>query len=132
MAGLSDFAEVKLLNCLFNQTNWTAPSAIFLSLHTADPGDTGASELPSTGAYARVDVSASFPTASGSSGVLSNDAQINFPTATADWTTVTHWGLYDASSAGNFLCGGALTASRTITNGTQAQVAVGDLVVTAT
>src|SRR5262245_41688257 len=132
MAGLSDGSENKLLNVIFNQTNWTAPTAIYMSLHTADPGDTGTNEHASSGGYARVDCTSSFPTATGTGGSISNDVQINFPTATADWTTVTHWGIWDASTSGNFLLGGSLTTPRTATTGTQEQVLVGALTITAT
>lgn len=34
---------------------------------------------------------------------MTNGAQINFPTATANWGTVMAWGLFDASTSGNNL-----------------------------
>lgn len=54
-----------------------------------------------------------FPAASASSGSepatspanVTNAAVVNLPQATASWGTVTSFGLYDASSGGNFLWG---------------------------
>lgn len=132
MAGLSDTQEVNLLNYIFNGTPMpTAPAARWMSLHTADPGDTGASEHPLSNAYGRVNVTGAFPDASGTSGQLANDTAFSFPTATPSaWTTVTHWGLWSAETGGNFLCGGALSAAISIVAGGQASALVGDFVVT--
>ncbi len=41
--------------------------------------------------------------------------------ATADWGTITHFGIFDASSGGNLLFHGALTESRTVNSGGQAK-----------
>ncbi|MGB2469903.1 MAG: phage tail fiber protein, partial [Flavobacteriales bacterium] len=37
--------------------------------------------------------------------------------ATGAWGTITHFGIFDASSSGNLLYHGALTASKTIATG---------------
>jgi len=50
----------------------------------------------------------------GSGGQTSNNAAITFPTPSANWGAVTHFGIYDAASAGNLLFWGALTISKTI------------------
>lgn len=102
-----------------------APNSVYASLHSADPGATGASELSSTGSYARVDVTtgtagsgsgSKFDAASG--GTTTNNAAITFPTPTANWSAAaTHTGLFDASTSGNFLVGAALAASQTVLNG---------------
>ena len=52
-----------------------------------------------------------------------NNGAIAFPQATADWTQATHFGLWDAASAGNFLGGGALTQAKTVLNGDTAEFA---------
>jgi hypothetical protein len=49
--------------------------------------------------------------------VTTNANAITFAAPTANWGTVTHFGIYDATSAGNLLVWGALTASRVISNG---------------
>jgi hypothetical protein len=77
----------------------------YISLHSANPGLTGTSELSGNN-YARVDASACFPASSG--GVATNDAAVTFPTASGDWTAATHFGVWDDPTAGNFLYSGKL------------------------
>lgn len=124
MAGFSDYLEDKINDMIFNQTNITAPTAIYFSLHSADPGDTGASELSGNN-YSRVTVTTKFSPSS--SGACTNDTTWNGPTASGAWTAATHWGLWDNSTTGNFLVGGALGATITVTSGGYYTMAVGDL-----
>ena len=116
----------KILDCYLNQTNITAPTAIFISLHTADPGNTGASEV-SGGSYARTVATTNFPAAS--SGSCANDVAIQFPTATGSWGTVTHVEIWSASSAGTFYGGGSLTTSKAVASGDTASFATSGLTV---
>jgi hypothetical protein len=74
--------------------------ADWFSLHTADPGTTGASEVTG-GSYARV--SASFPAAVGGSSTNAG-ATINVPAG----TTVTYWSRWTAQTGGTWYAGGAL------------------------
>jgi hypothetical protein len=78
----------------------------YVSMHTADPGTTGASEATGT-AYARG--SSTFPAASGGTGSTGTQASVAARTGSA--TAATHWGLWTASSAGTFITGGALTTT---------------------
>ena len=66
-----------------------------VSAHTADPGTTGASEV-SGGSYARQSIT--FAAASGGNLNSSNTPVIPIPAA----TTITHLGLWSASTAGTF------------------------------
>lgn len=125
--------EEAILNCYFNQANITAPTAIFMSLHTADPGETGANELPNAEAYARVNVTAKFPTATGGGGALSNDAEILFPEAGGDgWPAATHAAIWTSGTygAGTFVWGGALTVAKTAGVGVAIRFPIGDLDIT--
>lgn len=74
--------------------------ADWFSLHTADPGTTGANEVVG-GSYTRELVS--FP-ASVSGSSTATGATHDVPAG----TTVTHFGRWTASTAGTFFCGGAL------------------------
>ncbi|MBK7815036.1 MAG: hypothetical protein IPJ52_12425 [Rhodocyclaceae bacterium] len=81
------------------------------------------------GSYARVAVTAgltqwagtqsagSTTASSGTGGTTSNNATVTFPAPTANWGTVTCWGLTDASSAGNIWVYSTLTTNKTINNG---------------
>lgn len=76
------------------------------SLHTADPGDTGASEVTGgSPAYARKAITWNAP----ASGAMDGDA-VTFDLPA---TTITHAGLWDASTAGNFLGSKQLTSPET-------------------
>ena len=127
MAGKSDYLENKDIDHNLGTAAYTSPSAVYVALFTADPTDTGdtTNEI-SGGGYARTQVT--FAAASG--GSASNSADVTFPQATADWGTITHFGLFDASTAGNMLYSGALTASKTVSNGDTFKFATGDLTVT--
>lgn len=79
----------------------------YVSMHTADPGTTGASEVAGAG-YARG--SSTFAAASGGSCV-GTAANVAAPTGVS--TVATYWGLWDAASGGGWIDGGALTPSET-------------------
>lgn len=70
-----------------------AAACTHASLHTADPGTTGASEVAG-GTYARVAISWGAPSA----GVIVGTATINVPPS----TTTTHAGAWNASTSGTF------------------------------
>ncbi|MCC6311373.1 MAG: hypothetical protein IT345_10705 [Trueperaceae bacterium] len=132
MAAFSDYLEDALVDHIFRGTAFTAPTTIFVSLHSADPTDAGGSEVTGT-SYARVGVTsgtAAWAATSGTNGLTDNLAAITFPQAGGTWGTVTHVGLYDAASAGNLLFGGALAASKAIGTNDTFEFAIGDLDIT--
>jgi hypothetical protein len=128
MAEMSDYLEAALLNATLNNTAFTTVATPYISLHTADPTDAGTGTEVSGGSYART--SASFATASGTSGSVATDADVTFPTATASWGSVTHIGIWDASSAGNLLYHTALDSSKTIDSGDIFKITSGNLTLT--
>lgn len=91
----------------------TLHTATYISLHTGDPGTTGANEASAAGAsnYARVQVNAqggaSPDWAAAAAAAMVNEGAITFPEG-GDDQSITHFGVFDAASAGNFLRGGAL------------------------
>jgi|SRR5919109_3536417 hypothetical protein len=105
----------------------TRPTAWYVSLHTADPTDTGGSEVTSgqDSAYARQSVTLA---TTGTNGQVKNSTVANFPAAASGSSyTVTHFGVYDASTSGNLLVSGALDISKAVTAGTILSFAVNDL-----
>lgn len=84
--------------------------ATHASLHTADPGSTGASEVTG-GSYARVPIT--WNAASGGTKTLTAAVTLQIPSG----TTITHFGLWSASSGGTFRGGGALDASQSFPTG---------------
>ena len=127
MAEMSDYLEVALLNATLNGTAFTAVNDPYVSLHTADPTDAGTGAEVTGGSYART--TASFATASGTSGLVATDADVTFPTATATWGTVGWIGLWDSASGGNMLYHTALDTSKTIDTGDIFKITTGNLTV---
>lgn len=134
MAAFSNFLENELLDHILRAATYTAPTSVWIALHTADNGlEAGTITGEVTGgSYARVEVGgASGRTFSvAAAGTTDNDQDITFPTATANWGTVTHMSIMDASTAGNVLFHGSLTVSKTVNNGDTFKFNAGDLDVT--
>jgi len=127
MSALSDYAENKVLDVLGANATFTAPAAVYLGLSTGSFADDNSGTELTGNNYARVSVS--FGAAA--SGTMSNDAAIEFAAATGAWGSVSHWGLFDASSGGNLLVHGSFTTAKTIASGDVLKVATGDLDITA-
>jgi len=89
----------------------------YLSLHSADPGTTGATEFTG-GGYVRQSIV--FSTASG--GVVTSNTAQAIPNAGS--TAATYGGIWTASTAGTYLGGFALTGSVTAASITFASGAV--------
>ena len=126
----SDYLENALLDHVLGGGDYTRPATVYIALYTAAPTDAGGGKEVAGGSYARKAVTnnaTNWPAAAG--GSKSNGTAIAFPTATADWGTVVAFGLFDASSGGNLLYWGALSASQSIPNGATASFAVGTLTV---
>lgn len=144
MSAMSDYLENKLVDHIFRGVSFTAPSQLHVALFTAAPSDSGGGTEVSGGSYARAALSPSTANwastggattttnpSAGTGGATSNNSAITFPAPTANWGTVTHFGIFDASSGGNLLIHGALTASKTVNNGDAApSFAISALVVT--
>ena len=157
MAGFSDYFEKGIIRWLF-KTNKdgsaatalasTGPADLYVSLHSADPSDTGASELSGNN-YARVHmakdaddssgnaVNWNVSAASGSAWGVTNKVAVTFNVATtADWNggAAIKWcGLWDASTSGNFLMAGTVNGSTgvVVSVGVTLSFAAGQLAFTA-
>lgn len=129
MAAMSDYLENKLIDHIFKATAYTAPAGLYFGLLTGAPSDTGGGTEVSGGSYARVNLAPSATAnwratqggntgpSSGTTGTTSNGAAITFPAPTGNWGSITHFGIYDASTSGNLLFWGALTIAKTVNNG---------------
>ena len=124
---LSNTFETTVLTWLLTNSAATRPTAWYVALFTSNPAeDASGTEVSTTGtAYARQSV-----TFSVSGNTATNTAAIEFPTATASYGTVTHVGVYDASTAGNLIAYAALTTSKAIDTGDVMRLPANDLDVT--
>ena len=121
----SNYLETELLDHVFANAAYTSPTTVYVGLFTSNPDEDGSGTEVSGGSYARQ--SGSF-TVSGNTATT--NAAIEFPTATASWGTITHIGIYDASSAGNLLAYAGLTASKAIASGDVFRIPSGDIDIT--
>lgn len=95
MAGYVDATKNASVNAI-------AALGVYISGHTADPGTTGTSET-SGGSYARQATT----WGAAAAGVRAG-SQISTPIAAG--VTLTHWGIWSASSGGTFVGSFALSA----------------------
>jgi len=117
--------ETEILDHVFGGNAYTAPSTLYLGLYTSAPNDTGGGTELSGSGYARQAMAMSV-----SGNTASNSAVEEFATATGSWGTVTHVGVFDASTSGNLLAYGALSASKAIATGDVFRIPAGDLDIT--
>jgi len=121
----TNFLETEILDHVFGGSAYTAPTTLYLALYTAAPGETGGGTEVSGGAYARQSVA--FTT---TGNTTSNSAAVEYPTATSSFGTVTHVGVFDASTGGNLMAYATLSSSKTIDTGDVFRVPAGDLDIT--
>lgn len=98
MAGFNDTA----LNAMVNAVK---SAATYISAHTADPSTGGSNEVAG-GSYARVQTTWGTTSSGDTTG---SEVTVNIPAG----TTITHWGIWSASTSGTFYGGFALGASET-------------------
>lgn len=122
--GLASATSAALLDALFNQSNYTAPTALWLQLHVGEPGANGTANVAAE--TTRKDVTSAFAPASG--GTVTTNVAVTW-TGVAGTEDYTHWTMWSASSAGTFYISGAITANA-VTIGDTFTIPAGDLDVT--
>jgi hypothetical protein len=127
MSAMSDYLENEILDHILGTGAYTMPSAVYVGLSTGSFGDDNSGTELTGNNYARV--AATFSAAA--SGTTSNSAAVEFAAATGSWGSVSHFGIFDASSAGNLLIHGAFTTAKTIESGDILKISTGDLDITA-
>lgn len=125
MAALSDHAEALLLDWLMTTGTATRPTSWYVALFTAAPSDSGGGTEVSSGGYSRQSVA--FDAASSPGGTTSNSGAVTFTASGGSYGTVTHIGIFDASTSGNLLWHGALTASKTVADGDTLEFSAGNI-----
>jgi hypothetical protein len=133
MGSKSDAYELEILKLTTGQATTlftSTPMTPFLALYTADPTDSAAGTEVTGGSYARVACSSSSKWAAPAAGSVTTNAVVTFPTATANWGTVTGFALMSAVTGGTMLMWGSLTAAKVVNNGDTASFAAGQLTLT--
>ena len=126
MTGLSSQGEATVLTALIGTSG--SPTT-YVSLHTADPTDTGLNEVSGNG-YARMGPVA-FSDSGNNPTIAANSAIVTYPIATGSWGTIVYFGLWAAATGGLFYGSGIVNPGKAINNGDQARFLAGALTVTA-
>jgi hypothetical protein len=109
--GLASGVANGFMDALFRAVNYTAPTACWVKLHTADPGSAG-----TTAAASETTRKQFVSSSAAASGSVSNTTAMLW-TAVAGTETYSHYSLWTASSGGTFLGSGALTVAKAVTAG---------------
>jgi hypothetical protein len=125
MAALSNYAEKLLLYWAMTTGSATRPTAWYVALYTAAPDDTGGGTEVSGSGYTRQTVA--FSAASSPGGTTSNTGAVTFTASGGSWGTVSHIGIHDASTAGNLLWHGSMTASKSVADGDTLEFSIGNI-----
>lgn len=126
MSAKSNYLELKVLDHFLGTASTSAPSNVYLALHTADPTDAGSGAEVSGNGYSRQVITF----AAASSGSAASNSAEEFTASGGNFGTITHFGIWDASTSGNLLYHGALTAPKTIADGDTLRFASGNITIT--
>lgn len=127
MSAMSDYLENEILDHILGTGAYTMPTTVYVGLSTGSFNDDNSGTELSGSGYSRQSIA--FGAAA--SGTASNSGAVDFPAATGSWGTVSHFGIFDASTGGNLLIHGALTANKTVATGDILRIATGDMDITA-
>lgn len=123
---ISDYLEEAWLKTIRGGaagSNFTAPAAVYAKLHVSDPGEAGTSGA--AGETTRQAITFAAPANPG--GTMASSADVTW-TNVSTAETVSFISLWDASTAGNCLGSGALTASKTVAIGDTLVLTSGNVV----
>jgi len=137
MAFSQYFAE-KILGFIKAQPFPTALSNVYITLHTADPGTAGTNgdaTASITGTVNRTALSSTnlgaITGASPSGFEIKNTIVVQITTSAVNTvtTTITHFGIWDDQTAGDFVASGTLTSSVDIALGDTVQFNIGAMAI---
>lgn len=125
MSAASNYTENLALKWLLTTDAATRPTAWYVALFTTDPTDAGSGTEVSGTNYTRKTVAFSV-----TDDTATNSGAVTFDAAgSGGWGTITHVGIYDASTSGNLLFHGAVTTSKTIEEGDTFQISTSNLTI---
>lgn len=113
--GLSDYLANKLIDLVWRGEDYEMPASMYAALLLSAPTNAGGGIEVSAVSYARAEIQGHEWALS--DGELSNGVDIQFPSPTADWGTVTHHAFWDAPTLGNMLFWAPLDTPRSVVAG---------------
>lgn len=120
---ISDYLEQSLMKAVFNNTSYVNSTGVFVKLHIGDPGEAGTANA--AGETTRKQATNALPVA----GVFTSTNDLIWTNVSTS-ETYSYISLWDASSAGNCLWVGALTAAKAVIAGDTFTIATGSLTAT--
>lgn len=123
----TNYLEHATLDLMFGATAFTPSGNLYVGLSTTTPAEDGSSftEPSSASGYNRAIISNTKSVISGwstasqlsTSGEVHNMGTISFGSASGNWGTITHAGVWNSLTNGNLLTASALTLQKTPTSG---------------
>jgi|TARA_R100000353_G_scaffold157462_1_gene116577 hypothetical protein len=124
----SNYLENKVIDHFLGTSSTSAPSNVYMGLFTSNPTDANSGTEVSGNGYSRQVITFN----AASSGSATNSSAETFTASGGNWGTITHFGIFDASTSGNLLYHGALTDDKVIEDGDSLVVASGAITITET
>lgn len=128
-AQTSTYLRQYVLEHVLQAANHDSPANLYVALFLEDPTEAGTGQEVDAASYARREVAWDLVT--DRSDAMQNNALLSFPAAVQDWGLVTHWGVYDALTAGNLLYYGRLNLARNTEVGVTNVAPAGTIVIDA-
>lgn len=120
MPGLSEATANSIIDALLRSVTWSEPAAIWIKLHTGNPGSAGTSNA----ATETTRKQATFGAAS--FGYAANTADLNWINVAAT-ETYSYWTGWDASTGGNFIMSDQFGSAIAVNAGQDFSILIGDL-----
>ncbi len=127
---MSKYVATKILNDTFRA------GTVYIGLFINDPtwNNTG-TEISNTKGYERQEINFNAPIEVTQSGELAmqivNNNEIMYPMATADYETVSHYGIFDSKTNGNLLEFGRWSKPQDVAEGNNFRILVGAVTINA-
>lgn len=127
--GMTNALSNRLIDLLFRAQAYTWPATLYAALYTAAPSNAGGGTEVAGSGYARAAIASSMvawagtqaagstSASTGTGGRISNNAELAYPTPTADWGVVGWEALHDAATLGNTLWWRSLASPKSILAG---------------
>lgn len=119
---MTNYLENKVRDHVLRNIAYTSPATVYAALFSTATDETGGGTEATGGSYGRQAVAFA---AGGAAGAAESSADVTFTNMPAD--TWTHLALFDASSGGNMLLHGPLTAPKTTASGDDLVILAGDI-----
>lgn len=128
MTAATDWLEAEWMKWAFTTDSVTRPTAWYVALHTADPGETGATGECTYSGYARVQATGSPPWTRSNNQVSNTSALLFGANGGASPVTISHVSVWTASTSGDCLYKGALDLGKTFNQNDVPNFGVGELI----